>query len=559
MPSAHPNPTRFTTYPLVLGRLGPHHDRAWNDFTRDPAAPLRTVISDDGVALAASQAPRFEKVTQRAWCWGRVVHERRRPTSAPDAAQELLLAGLWATEHSVTLHTDLFGLNDVFYRVLDGTTYFSNRLEPLTRLGGDLTMDLASWGATYGLYGFVAETSPFQEIKRLRFGESLVWQDRRVEVRRTLPRWLTDPGEEADIPDLIEALRAALPPRTMRRHQITLSGGWDSRMIALGMAAQRSRRPWAWSTDNDDGFQDDIQLARSVALGLGLRHTVVLPPAQAFLASRRETLQRTEYLTWLHTWLTPLAGRVRSPIPLLDGLGGDVLFKDEAGKAAAGGSDADHQTELLWRNMGCHRITAAGILRPDIADAWKESSLALVRQDQGLWAGHPAEFCLRRLLLRNARVIGTSPLRLFAPETPVLLPFLHPTFVRTLIAVPPHRKYDGQLTREVLYALDPVVGALRSTNDRPRSRPTARPRQQARPRVLQRLRKKVLSDETVVDLLHPDLIRRVSRPRGRSLEDVSPVLTWASALVDWRRDHAGVLGEPRLDSDDSALVDQASR
>ncbi len=550
--------TALGTQPLVLGRLGPRHP-GWQDLTAAAGVTVRTLVDDDVVALASSPAPGLEAVPGSAWCWGRVVPGTRRPGSPDDAAHELLLSGTWCDGEEVAVHTDLLGLGDVFVRQVGPSTFFSNRLTPLTALGGGLTTDVAGWGASYGFYGFVDETTPFREIQRLRFGEVLRLRRGRVTLEQSLPRWLTDPGDPASVPELVEALVASLPPRSLRRRHITLSGGWDSRLIALGLRARGGRQPLAWSTPSDDGYGDDLQLAGAVARGLGLRHRVVQPADGSFLADRRRTLARTEHLTWLHTWLTPLAAEMRGPVPLLDGFAGDVLFKDEVGQVVATGRDADHRTELLWRQTGGSRVAVPGLFRAEVAADWADSTLARVAREQERWAGHPAEFALRKLVLRNARVMAASPLRLFAPETPVLLPLVHPEMLRAVLTVPVQRRAEGALMRDLLHTLDPVVGSLRSTNDKPRTLPLAEPPRQTRPAVLRRLRRKVLADDLVMDLLHPDLASRLTRPRGRSLADVRGVLTWGAALADWRRQHAGVLADgPGRTGDDADGTDDGA-
>lgn len=546
MPESIEGGESFRHYPFVCGYLGPAPERRWAELVAAAPAPVSVLTSGPAYALAASSAPGLQEVAG-GWCWGRYIAGRRRPRTSDEAAAELGLAGFWRVRGSTRLHTDVFGLQDVFVRELDGALYFANRLAPLRGIGdGRLTTDWDSWGSSLAFGGFIGGSTPFRQIRRLLYGETVRYGRGGLARSRSFPSWLMDPGDRGSASDVAAALRSALPSRfSPTRAAITLSGGWDSRLLAMGMVAKHARRPRAWTVDPDNGFADDLQLAPPVAAALHLRHTIVRAKASAWVRHRPTTLARTEHLVWHHTWISPLAERVRKmSTPVLDGLCGDVLLRNlfVGDQLLAAGTD-HARLRVHWNYLGASRLRGEQTLVPSLVADWTDSTFEHICAAGDQWAGHPLEFTLRALTGRSARVTAASPMRLFGPEVRLILPLVTPEFVRVALSVPFDSKRKSTFYRELLSTMDPVVGPMRSTNDHGPKLPSTTPRSQASRTSIEFMAASIRSDDIVAAMLHPRLRQRLREPvaigqlRGAPL----PVLQWASALVDWRQANARFL------------------
>jgi asparagine synthetase B (glutamine-hydrolysing) len=502
---------------------------------------LTEVVSRPDHALAASSG--IERVGGRGVVWGRYTAARERPRDWQEAAQDLGLAGLWSGEQEVVLHTDVLGLNDIFVREVAGTTYFSNRMAPLRELTGDrLTTDWEAWGTSLVVGGFAARETPYREIRRLHLGDRVILRDGRVDRGQDLPTWLVDPGvveSPAGVDEVVDALHAALPRRFSRlRATITLSGGWDSRLLAIGLHQRHVRRPTAFTGPPDDGFLDDVVHAQRLAEALKLEQHVVTPRPRAWVRNRPMQLARVEHGTWMHTWLEPVARRVRAAgLPVYDGFGGDRFLRTSVlGRELPWLEDADDREAQLWKHLGGWRITRPGLLARRAADSWAESSRAAMSAATSVWSGHPLEYSLRFMAVRNVRAIAAAPMRMFAPDVRVIMPLADPRFVRVCLRVPTPELHDKAFNKRLLHALDPSVAALPSTNDGAPQIPSSRPPSQSNPAALRHIAALLDEDDGVRSLLDERLLRRLRSGDARRLRagDLG-VLHWAECLADWRR------------------------
>lgn len=528
----------------IVGFVGPARLRDWAGLVVDPDGTHRAETTGTGWGVALHPAARVEPVSlqgapTRSFVWGRHVVDRRRPSGPRDAAHELGLAGVWTDGAKATIHTDVLALNDVYVRAVGETVFFSDRIEPLTRLRPAVTQHDAAWVAALACYGFVGAMTPFLQIERLDFGETLEF-DGVVRRRRDLPDWLTDPVLDAGPGDAVEALRAVLPGRRWPRGELPLSGGWDSRLIALGLAANRARRPRAWTIDPDTGFSDDVDIARILARSLDLEHTVVPSPTD-HERDRCEVLERTEYQTWLHPWIAALPRRLRGGSPVFDGFAGDVLIKDRLGHQIRGRATHAEKLAVFAGAANVLRIGAPSIHSAHV-NAGQEVVRDEIRRLTEFWRGHPSKWKLARFLHRNNRVVATSPMRLYAPEAEVILPLVDPQFLKVVLSVPVRRRQGFALMRAMLTGLDPVRGNLRSTNEIGHIQPPPAPRRQERPDVLLELARRIVADDVVHGVLARPFVEVLETPgSGEQLAPHSQLLHWAASWADWRARHADLL------------------
>ena len=220
---------RFRHTPYVCGFLGPDDRGHWAALQAAAPVPVKVRSVGRHHAFAASKATGLERIQgQQAWVWGRHLVTDRAPTTWKEAAHELNLAGFWAGADEVRLHTNPLAHADLYVRELDGTTYFANRIEPLTRLGDALLhTDWVGWGEHLALGGMVHERTPFEEVRRLDFAESRVLRGgRQVRTRDTAP-WMHVDDTTGTAADVVEAGLAQMPePGSQTPSAIGLSGGW---------------------------------------------------------------------------------------------------------------------------------------------------------------------------------------------------------------------------------------------------------------------------------------------------------------------------------------------
>ena len=150
--------------------------------------------------------------------------------------------------------------------------------------------------------------------------------------------------------EVVDVLAQAVQPT--RRTVITLSGGWDSRMLGL-LARRRRRRMQAWTTSTDDGGDRDVEYAAPVAAALGIRQQTLIPGDRAWVEEHASVRLRTGFQTVHHTWLMPLVRKLHGiGAPVLDGLAGDALFKTSfIPNSLFEETRPDRRMQLLWEGL----------------------------------------------------------------------------------------------------------------------------------------------------------------------------------------------------------------
>jgi hypothetical protein len=455
------------------------------------------------------------------------------------AAERRMAAGLVTDRDSATLHTDALGMAELYFRRLREGIYFASRIEPLTELSdGPLHQDDVAWASTLTLGAPVAGATPFEEIRRL--DAATAWRATRhgLSLESFEPAWAREESRSSPEPrEVIELIAEQIPKRRLfGRTAVTLSGGWDSRLLGA-LAARESRRSvLAWTTDPDIGHNRELKLSKPVAELLSLEQRVLVPPPRAWVRNAPIARMRLQHQIRHHTWLMPLARRLQErKEPLLDGLAGGVLLRG-AFVDAETLRMPDHRPGV-WRKIAGYPRADEKLLGRERAADIEAASRAAFEKAAEPTMGHRAGGALSVLCTRTARAIASAPLLLFGPSMDVRLPFVHPDVIAATLAVPPERKVDGVYYREILKALDPRLAVLPSTND-PLTTPIVRTaRRQLHPEALRSMTELIRGDFEVGRLFEPAVLARLETRAGRAAVAGSgglPVLQWAAMLAEWR-------------------------
>lgn len=498
---------------------------------------LRLVISKPEVFLFASQGVTPWRTDVAEGAYWNPLDRSVQVSSSEDARIHAMAASLEHSHAGAALHNDLLGIQPLFWTELGDGALFSNWMGALTEVRGDLTEDVEAWTSTF-LVGFAPiGRTIFREISSLPPNGTLRVTDGKV-LATSAPLEVPD-GRGAD---LIAAIRQALPP-PRQPAVYTLSGGWDSRLLAAIASGRRmGRRIETWTTGKDDGVAADLYLARPVARALGSDHYERLPGLDYWPASVDEALARFEYSTWDHTWLVPLASAVRGrQRPVVDGLAGDVLLKGlfQEPDDDRSGSSADARRRL-WLDLG------GRFSRNDVV--WSEPALQRFETafdhfdetiqgflDQSTWQ------TLTVLVTRTARTIALSPLRLFGPEVPVYLPFVTLPVLAAALGPDVHPRRGADFYRTLITTVSAKLGALPSTNDEKNEEPEIHPVGHLTPAALGKVVETIRAQGPALELLgegmrtaitagDPEALRKsMARYHSRVLWSVHAYAAWRTA------------------------------
>lgn len=542
----------YQARPYVCGAIGTWDARILRRLLSASPGELQEICSSPLGALWSTK--RLDKRTSGArpgYLWGALA-TGSAPADWREAAQHRLAAGLQLTEGAAVLHTDGLGMQDLYYRQVRDAIYFSVRIEPLLEIGdARLSTDWDAWASIIALTCPLGDSTPFRQVRRMTAATAWrVDQGARPELETFEPDWLkVEPSDKVTPAEALDAL-AGHTRSQGRRILVTLSGGWDSRLLAV-LAARSRRRLLAWTTSNDDGFDFDVKLARPVADALRAKHHMVLPGPEAWAEEHELVHRRLSYQTPHHVWIMPLARTLHGRSDeLLDGLAGDVLFKRDYLFPERGSGVLTPQLHLLWSWLEGRRLQQRNLLAPKVAEALEERSRESFTAAVARYRDHPAAPTLAVLHTRTARAIAGSPLWLLGPELRVRLPFIHPEVLTTALRVPSTAKVGGGFYEQMLRIASPTVASFPSTNSIEKWGRQG-PLRQASSRALRTMAESILSDEAVLHLLGPEIRLALNDPQalslvGRSLRGLR-LLQGLSMFAEWRRAHKSRLSDDHLD------------
>ncbi len=502
------------------------------------AVPTPVVSTPHLTAWASGTLTPWSAGERRGWTWAAAAPEEV-PTSWERAAAVAAAPGVAVDPDGGVVHADGLGLQDLYARRIGTAVYLSTRLLPLLDLDdGPLTPDLAAWGAILTVGAPVGGTTPFREVQRLLAGAAWeVTRDGRLTERSARPLWDDTPATPTPPAEMTELLTAAVPGGD-DPVVVTLSGGWDSRVLA-SLARRRGHPVEAWTTYQYHPKEKDVVWAQRVAASLGVPQRMVLPQGRDWAAHQAAARRRLEFQSWMHTWLLPLADALHGqPLPVLDGGYGDALLRaDIAGSAAA---SAIPWPLNLFQGSGGRRLD---FLSDAASDDLRQAAFAAYADLAATVADHPNRETLLQLLTRQNRAVTIAARLLVGPETEVWMPFTHPSVVRAALSVPLADKQGHAYYRELLRTACGPEGELRSSNH-----PGAR-RQKVQnaflaPTLVGSLMATVRRSDRATALLGPLLREAVAADDVESLRRrLRPVdvLAWAALLADVEEQYAGRL------------------
>ena len=531
----------YAARPFVCGAIGRWTDVTMSRLRAAAPQPLRTIHHAPGACLwATADVTRWTGPDGDGYLWWPLA-TGVTPRSWAEAAERRLAAGLAITrDGDAVLHTDALGLQELYVRQIGDAVYFALRIDPLLELNeAPVHVNLTAWVSTLLLTCPVLDATPFVEVSRVR--PATAWRAGHggITTQAFDPEWRHEDSDRAISPeDMVEIIAEHLPRRRLRTTAVSLSGGWDSRLLAVLARRSRTSRVTAWTADPDNGYSVDMDCAVEVANALGLRSHVVPSPPEAWLDDHPDVRRRLQYQTWMHTWLMPLARELRGRrTPVLSGFLGDTLFRkltplyEEAMRA-----DSRPGVKAAMRN----RVTS-GVLRypamfgPRVADMLAD--LGYTAWD-GLMASvehHPDMLMLCRMHL-NTRSVGPAFHWLFGPETEVFLPLAHPDVVAASLRIPFEARAENRFYKAMQHHASARIAEIPSTND-PYDQPPMGPRRQTSPAALAAMAETITGREDVVALLGPELGPALGDPdeMARRAQWNPPLhtLLWASMLAQW--------------------------
>lgn len=236
----------------------------------------------------------------------------------------------------VTIGTDRFGYFPIYYAIEKDCLFFGTSLAHVKSKLKYRSPDYEAWEELLVLGEVIGDKSTVKQVKRLRYGT-------RIDIRGG--KWALTTYWTPEMPDrpmdetayirennLLLGEAFALTASNARRKVVLLSGGEDSRRLAVGAVNQGLEVDFftqesIYRGKYKVGVDRDIKLAAKVAEVLGRPHySASMPDEAQFLANWKRRDDVLGYECIAHEWLLPLAHRIEPGALIFDGIVGDITM-----------------------------------------------------------------------------------------------------------------------------------------------------------------------------------------------------------------------------------------
>jgi hypothetical protein len=444
---------------------------------------LREIHRDDVSVLFAHPDPvAWTGQDERGLAWPervpvRIAGSRSWREAAAAGGCGLVLTG----DGRRGVHASGSGVGPLYWRGDRQAIYFATTIDALVAVDDrPLLPDWRSWASILVLGYPPGAGTPFDGIKRM--GPMALLEgtvDAAREASEGELAWAdTVPGDPGDVPErLASALRAEIAELDSDLPILCpLSGGFDSRVLACLLAERPRRELTTWTVNIDQGNEVEETYAAAVSAELGLPHRIVAVDDRPFATEFEAAARLIEHESLLHLEMTRLAQGLPETGIAVDGLAGDVLFKDLFVDRSV--VEAPDWRKAVERFFG-------RLVTPRLGDelyqerAWRglyEAARDGFLGEADRFADHPSAPSLAGYWSRTRRGVSTSPVRVLGGTRPVAMPFLADDVARAALSASLEAKLDGALYRSLLELVNPAVAGLPSTNDHLPPPPVTRPR-----------------------------------------------------------------------------------
>lgn len=529
----------------MCGRIGPG-DGSRVDRMSEILGGVRALVDQPTATLRADAgAVRWPEAPRRAVSWSPTPLPDDMPGEAAQNAAAHDAVSVVAHDSGAVLHGGISGAVPV-YAELDAAAgagvHVCSRLDPLVRTRNRaVRADWDAWAHILATGGPLGGRTTFAGLRRLMPWSRLTVQDSgAVSLDDDGWPWLDVPVEPGASLDPVRDALVDSVGRIGRQEGVAslLSGGWDSRILAVLGSRASEVPPKAWTTSSDTGTVMEELVAAKVAGLVPLRHEIVPPRWDEFADDLDRFVSAVDFQTSFHVWLVPLARRLTGTTEaVLDGLGGGLFvggaFPDE-------GSDRPLLDQRFGR-LAKYLPEAEAVLHPRVIAGIRERTREGFEELAAPLVEHPFGATFTAYLTRTLPGISLAPYGLVAGVAPVATPFLDNAVVRAALAIPPERHAGGQLYPELLRPLAPELADLPTAAElTPKVR--RHPRRVASAEAAARFRE-LLTAEPVVELLAPALRDADVETWMACLDRTRPqhLIRALATLALWLRQYDGVL------------------
>jgi asparagine synthase (glutamine-hydrolysing) len=372
------------------------------------------------------------------------------------------------------LVNDKYGMRPIYYYKDSHKFVFASEIKAIIKVGIlDKGVNWEAWNEIFTFGYPLGNKTPFKQILKMPKGSVIECNAGRMKLKEY---WdyenisvNVSGSEEELVKKGAELFKKAIKKQAegLKKGQILLSGGYDSRGLASGLKKFSDIDFETFTSNLHETGEKDIVFAKFLADKLNLKNTSVLENEDIYKNYFLDTVYKLDCISYEHQWVTPLVKKLKRGVLNFDGLAGDVLIKnarplpyDETEKNYS----IKKSVSLIYNKMAVGSKRIGKFFRDGLIDQEFSLKESIAKEFLNI---RNKEYNFFVFLINNRTRNSTCllPNNLISRKTLSLLPFLDDELVKFFLSIPPHVK-DGDFYYKILKHNFPKIMEVPSTNDK---------------------------------------------------------------------------------------------
>jgi asparagine synthase (glutamine-hydrolysing) len=376
----------------------------------------------------------------------------------------------------LTIINDRYGMQPLYFYKDEEVFIFASEIKAI--LGSERVRKEIDWNGWRDLfsYGYVLGDRTFfrnistlpnasiLSIKNNNINCKFYWNYEKIQVNHTHSvSYFVEQG--------VSALRNSVLRQTncLLKVQVPLSGGYDSRSIICALKQFTNVNFMTFTSSLHGTGLKDVKYARLLSERLNIPNVQISENKQVYQKYFIDLAFSLDCLSFEHLWACPLASRLMPTIAVLDGIAGDLVFREVPSLPfdKLGRFGRDESISLIFRNSLVDNSKLLSFFTPDIQEKIRPTDFSIRQEIDKIKCTDYLffTFFIRNRTKNSISLVSNNIFCRFSSKAPCLFPFLDNELVELGMSIPPDIKVRNMIYLRILRRAFPNAMTIPTTRD----------------------------------------------------------------------------------------------
>jgi asparagine synthase (glutamine-hydrolysing) len=377
--------------------------------------------------------------------------------------------------NELVIVNDRYGMKPLYYYENKGKFIFSSEVKAIVASDEvEKEIDWDGWRDVFSYGYLLGDKTLFRNICSIPNASILTFKDQNVSIAHY---WRYEDikvdyckSEDYFVNRGVQVLKDSILKQTrgMKRSQVLLSGGYDSRAIACSLK-YFANVPFETYTGILHGTgSKDTKYAKLLSRELNFQNVGIMDNKDVYKRYFVDMIYFLDGFSFEHLWIMPVAKKLMKGVPTFDGIAGDIVF-DEIHSLPFDKSRRKFGREevisVIYRNLNVGSSKLSSFFVSDVqckirpTDSSIRSEVCKIEQTDYLFS----TFFIKNRTRSSVSLISSN---IISNKTSSLFPFLENELVQLSMSIPPEMKVRNQIYLKILRKAFPQAMRIRTTHDK---------------------------------------------------------------------------------------------